>query len=204
MIDLWSVDLPVLLENRFIQKLKRRDPRAFEKLVNEFQLPVFNLIFRMIGVKEEAEDLAQEVFVTVFKKIDMFRGDSSLSTWIYQIATNHCKNRRKYLGRRAGYPLSREDMGDVDFRGQESMRTAAVVYRPDDLVEGFQTERFIQECIAKLDEDQRLILVLRDIQNVSYDDIAAITGLPLGTVKSRLHRARMSLKDMLAPILRTP
>ena len=76
--------------------------------------------------------------------------------------------------------------------------------RPDELVEGYQAERLIQRCIAELEEEQRLILVLRDIQNVSYEDISTITGLPLGTVKSRLHRARMCLKDKLTPLLRTP
>jgi RNA polymerase sigma-70 factor (ECF subfamily) len=190
-------------EKRLVHKLKRRDPRAFERLVNQFQTPVFNLVYRMLGSKEEAEDLAQEVFVTIFKKIDTFRGDSSLSTWVYRIATNHCKNRKKYLGRRRGdQPLAKE-LDETEFKGPETMRTAAVIDRPDELVEGYQAEQLIQDAMRELEEDQRLILVLRDIQNVSYDDISTITGLPLGTVKSRLHRARMCLKDKLTPILRT-
>ena len=191
-------------KKKLVLKLKRRDGRAFERLVSQFQAPVFNLIYRMIGGREEAEDLAQEVFVTIFKKIDTFRGDSSLATWVYRIATNHCKNRKKYLGRRRGdQPLAKE-MEETAFKGPETMRTAAIVDRPDELVEGYQAERLIQRCIAELEEEQRLILVLRDIQNVSYEDISTITGLPLGTVKSRLHRARMCLKDKLTPLLRTP
>ena len=155
----------------------------------------------MIGNRAEAEDLAQEVFVSVFKKIDGFRGEASLSTWIYRIASNTCKNRQKYLGRRHARPLSPE-MDGPELNGSRVVHTAAPVTRPDELVEGYQTEQKIQEAIAELEEEHRLILVLRDIQNVSYEDISTITGLPLGTVKSRLHRARMSLKDKLAPYLR--
>ncbi len=188
-------------EKRLVQRLKRRDPRAFEQLVNRFQTPVYNLVYRMIGNRAEAEDLAQEVFVSVFKKIDTFRGDASISTWVYRIASNHCKNRQKYLGRRQARPLAPE-MEGAELNGSTVVHTAAPVTRPDELVEGYQTEKIIQQAIAELDEEHRLILVLRDIQSVSYEDISTITGLPLGTVKSRLHRARMSLKDKLAPYLR--
>jgi RNA polymerase sigma-70 factor (ECF subfamily) len=187
---------------RFIRKLKRRDPRAFEHLVTEFQGPIFNLIYRMLGNREEAEDLAQEVFITVFKKIDSFRGESSLATWIYRIATNTCKNRKKYLGR---HYYDRPAFTDQVEQIVDRSRVAAASYqlsRPDEMVEGLQTERLIQTAISELDEDQRLILVLRDIQNVSYDEISQITGLPLGTVKSRLHRARMALKERLDSHLR--
>ncbi len=85
---------------RFVRKLKKRDSRAFEVLMSQYQRPVFNLMYRMLGNREEAEDLSQEVFITVFKKVDTFRGEALLSTWIFRIATNICKNRQKYLGRR--------------------------------------------------------------------------------------------------------
>ncbi|MCP4606783.1 MAG: sigma-70 family RNA polymerase sigma factor [Proteobacteria bacterium] len=189
-------------EKRLIRKLKSRDQRAFETLVKNYQGSVFNLIFRMIGVKEEAEDLAQEVFVAVFKKIGDFRGDSSLSTWIYRIASNTCKNRQKYLGRRYYDRPARTVKSEQASDGMELVRTSARISRPDEMVEGFQLERLLQEAINSLEEETRLILVLRDIQGVSYDEISAITGHPLGTVKSRLHRGRMSLKEKLAPYLR--
>ncbi len=188
-------------EQRLISRLKRRDGRAFEQLVNRFQGQVFNFIYRMISNREEAEDLAQEVFVSIFKNIDGFRGESSLSTWIYRITANHCKNRRKYLGRRrVERPMNPENENAE--MASSHIPTAVGVSRPDELVEGYQTEVVIQRAIAELDEEQRTILVLRDIQSVSYEDISEITGLALGTVKSRLHRARMTLKDKLAPYLR--
>jgi RNA polymerase sigma-70 factor (ECF subfamily) len=97
---------------------------------------------------------------------------------------------------------SYDDFNAQEIKGSDMVKTSAALSRPDELVEGYETERVIQRFIAELDEEHRLVLVLRDIQCVSYEDISAITGLPLGTVKSRLHRARMSLKDKLDPFLR--
>jgi RNA polymerase sigma-70 factor (ECF subfamily) len=196
-----SIDTSIS-EARLVRKLKARDSRAFEALVGQYQGQIFNLVYRMIGAKEEAEDLAQEVFVTVFKKIDTFRGESSLSTWIYRIASNTCKNRQKYLKRRYYDRPARTDNMEYSEDQLETMRTSGRISRPDELVEGFQMERLLQLAISSLEEEQRLILVLRDIQNLSYEEITEITGLALGTVKSRLHRARMALKDKMALHLR--
>jgi RNA polymerase sigma-70 factor, ECF subfamily len=190
-------------ENLFVQSLKAHDAHAFEQLITRFKTPIFNLLYRMTGVREEAEDLAQEVFITVYRKIDLFRGESPLATWIYRIAYNLCMNRRKYLGRRRD--RDRQVFDEAAERGiveSGTMSTSAQVSRPDELAEGHQMERLIQEAITALDEEQRVILVLRDVQGMSYESISDITGLPAGTVKSRLHRARMALKERLAPHLR--
>jgi len=190
-----------LRESRLVRLLKRRDEDAFREMIKTYQVDVYNLIFRMLGNREEAEDLSQEVFVTVFKSIDGFRGDSKFSTWLYRIAVNTCKNRFKYLSRRmhhAQAPLdeiSERNMAGRD--GGPAISLQAQISRPDKLLEGLQLERAIQEAIAALEEDQRALIVLRDIQGVSYQEISKITGLPEGTVKSRLHRARMALKDRL-------
>src|SRR5438105_15699342 len=88
-----------LRERLLIRRLQQRDEKAFQEIVRCYQHKIFNLVFRMIGNEQEAEDIAQEVFVTVFKAIDGFRGESLFSTWLYRIATNHCKNRLKYLVR---------------------------------------------------------------------------------------------------------
>lgn len=189
-------------EKRFVRKLANRDTRAFELLVKRYQGPVFNFVFRMLGNREEAEDLAQEVFVKVFKKIDSFRGESSLSTWIYRVASNMCKNRQQYLGRRYHNRPSKNGLEEGSLNEDNSYCTTGRISRPDELVEGYQMEQLLQKAISELEEEPRLILILRDIQGLSYDDIASIVGLPLGTVKSRLHRARMSLKEKIGPQLR--
>ena len=190
-------------ERKLVRKLKARVPGAFEALIEQYQTSVFNIVYRMLGNRAEAEDLAQEVFITVFKQIDGFRGEASLATWIYRIASNHCINRRKYLARRKHYDRrSLSDFGDREPIGDGRPGVAGELPRPDEMAEGLQLERIIQREISALDEDHRLVLVLRDLQYLSYEEIGEITGLAAGTVKSRLHRARMALKERLAEHLR--
>jgi RNA polymerase sigma-70 factor (ECF subfamily) len=144
--------------------------------------------------------VTQEVFVTVFKAIDSFRGESKFSTWLYRIASNHCKNRMKYLGRRAHKKTGELDEGaeqEIGGSGSPSAMAPEVV-RPDAMLEGLQLERILQEGIASLDEDHREVLVLCDVEDLTYEDISSITGLPDGTVKSRLHRARIQLKEFIS------
>lgn len=181
-------------EARLVRRLRRRDERAFATLVEAYQNRVFGLVFRMLGDRAEAEDLAQEVFVTVFKSIDSFRGDSKLSTWIYRIAANHSKNRIKYLARR--HHKRTRDIDDT--RESEFTRTlASKAHRPDQVAEGRQMEAIIQQCLADLDDDHRVVIILRDIDHLSYTEIAEIVGVAEGTVKSRLFRGRAALKTMI-------
>ena len=191
----------MMLESRLVSRLKQRDEAAFREMMRTYQQRVFNLVFRMLGNKDEAEELAQEVFFTVFKSIDSFRGESKLSTWIYRIAVNHCKNRHKYLARRmyhASQPLDEVSERSTAGRdGGPTMSLQAQISEPDKVLMGLQLEEAIQREIAALDEEQRLLVVLRDVQGLSYQEIATITSLAEGTVKSRLHRARMTLKDRL-------
>lgn len=193
-------------ERRLIRRLRDRDEAAFREMVQTYQGQVFNLVFRMLGNREEAEDLSQEVFVTVFKSIDGFRGDAKFSTWLYRIAANQCKNRFKYLARRhyhTNKPL--DDLTERDAAGRQGgpvVPLQAQISEPDKIVEAKRLEQAIQREIAGLEEDQRLLIVLRDIQGLSYQEIATITQLPEGTVKSRLHRARVALKNKLKKHLR--
>ena len=157
----------------------------------------------MLGRREEAEDMAQEVFVQVFKAIGQFRGECKLSTWLYRVAINLCKNRSKYLSRR---PEDTQDALDtmlehVPLGGTTRGATSADVSRPDQMVEGLQMEALVRHCIAQLEPEFREALVLRDIENLSYDEIEAVTGVAEGTVKSRIHRARALLKELLEQTL---
>jgi RNA polymerase sigma-70 factor (ECF subfamily) len=191
-------------ERLLLRKLRERDERAFREMVETYQDRIYNLLFRMIGRREEAEDLAQEVFVTVFKSIDQFRGESKLSTWLYRVAANHCKNRIKYLARR--YDRRTDVLDEAAERASAAQGGAPVgaahIRAPDRALEGAETDRIVQEAIADLDEDHRLVVVLRDIEELAYEEICQITGLPEGTVKSRLHRARLALKEKLAKHMR--
>jgi RNA polymerase sigma-70 factor (ECF subfamily) len=187
---------------RFIEKLKLRDERAFNDLVRLYERRVYGLVFRMLGRRDEAEDMTQEVFVQVFKAIDQFRGDSKLSTWVYRIAVNLCKNRSKYLSRR--HTDDQDDLAAVAERvplHQAKGVTTSTVERPDDLYDGHEVERIVQRCISQVDDDFRSVLILRDVEELSYEEIAQITELPEGTVKSRIHRGRAQLKALVEEAL---
>ena len=185
-------------EAAFVARLVARDESAFNELVITYERRVFALVLRMLGRRDEAEDLAQEVFVQVFKAIDQFRGESKLSTWIYRIAVNLCKTRTKYLSRRRV-----NDQDDVDAMAERAPFTAAKgvsvgdVGRPDELVEGMQLEILVKRAIAQIEPDFREVLILRDVEDLSYEEIAAVTGLADGTVKSRIHRARAQLRALV-------
>lgn len=192
------VGLLGIREKLLVRRLKQSDERAFQEMVRLYQHKVFNLVFRMIGNREEAEDVAQEVFVTVFKAIDSFRGDSKFSTWLYRIAANQCKNRIKYLGRRSYQHTGQLEDSEAQIHAAQPSLLQPHTDGPEQVLQGRQMEALLQEGIALLEEEHRTLLVLRDVEELSYHEIASITGLPEGTVKSRIHRARMALKQHLA------
>ena len=183
-------------EKRLIRGLKRKEERAFSALVVRHQGQIFNVCYRMLNNAAEAEDIAQDVFVKAFIAIESFRGDSAIGTWLYRIAVNLCKNRLKYLGRRK-YNSTAEISG-VPERAYSETGTARTVSeptaRPDQALEGTRAETRVQRALASLDDAFRELLVLRDIQGLTYAEVVHITGLAEGTVKSRLHRARAALR----------
>jgi RNA polymerase sigma-70 factor (ECF subfamily) len=185
------------LDGALIKRLRGRDERAFRELIDAERDRVFNITYRMLGNRAEAEDVAQEVFITVFKTIDSFREESKLSTWLYRVTVNHCKNRIKYLARRHD-----RDRDELDESVHTPQTNGAIAdpprhAQPDRALAGAQMEKLLQEAIANLDEDHRVVVVLRDVEDLSIEEICEITGLPDGTVKSRLHRARLVLRKRL-------
>jgi RNA polymerase sigma-70 factor, ECF subfamily len=187
-----------LRERRLIRRLRDRDEKAFREIVELYGDRVFNMTYRMLGDRAEAEDISQEVFIAVFKTIESFRGDSKFSTWLYRVAANHCKNRIKYLARRYDRAQDEYDDGVERAGSAHALSASNPAPRPDKHLEGVELERLMQAAIAELDEDHRLLVVLRDVEELSYDEICQITGLAEGTVKSRLHRARMALRKKMS------
>src|SRR3982750_1560665 len=141
------------LERALVRRLRDRDERAFRELLDTQRDRVFNITFRMLGNRAEAEDVAQEVFITVFKTIETFREESKFSTWLYRVTVNHCKNRIKYLSRR--HDRDRDELAE----GANNVNGAAVhghgparAPQPDRALEGMQMEELLRDAIAKLDE----------------------------------------------------
>ena len=171
---------------RFVERLREGDAGAFEELVIAYQHRIFGVAIRMLGNAAEAQDVAQEVFLRVHRSIEGFRGESKLSTWLYTITSRLCLTR---LG--AGERRLRRD-------GEEWLqRLPDARADPAKDVERSELEEALHRAIAELAEDRRIVVVLRDIEGLSYEEIATALDLELGTVRSRLHRARQDLKDKL-------
>ena len=184
------------VERALIRRLRDRDERAFRELLELHRDRVFNITYRMLGNRSEAEDVSQEVFITVFKTIDSFREESKFSTWLYRVAVNHTKNRIKYLARR--HERDRDELDETSSQTTGAVNGAPVrTPQPDKALASAQMEALLQEAIDSLDEDQRAVVILRDVEDLSIEEICEITGLPDGTVKSRLHRARLVLRKKM-------
>jgi RNA polymerase sigma-70 factor (ECF subfamily) len=196
--DEGGVPLPDDTDARLVERLVARDERAFNALVRAYQGRVFSLALRMLGNRAEAEDVAQEVFVQVFKAIGTFRGESKLSTWIYRIAVNLAKNRGKYL--RVRHADAHDELEALDLAGAigpGKRENVAHIERPDEMIACLEVEQVVRRAIQALEPSFRECLVLRDVEDLSYGEIGEITGLPEGTVKSRIHRARGQLKELV-------
>ena len=179
---------------RFFQK---GDKAAFDKLVRKHKDKLFNLVYWFLGDYQEANDCAQEIFIKVFKSLKKFRFESAFSTWLYRIATNTCKNRLKS----SAYRWKKKTVSLENPEGSKSVNPSFEVEddSPSPVNELEKKERLmlIQKAINALPEEQNRVVVLRDIQGLSYEEIADITGLNLGTVKSRLARGRLELRNKL-------
>ena len=182
-----------LTERKLVRRLKTRDEEAFTELVRTYQHKVFNVVYRIVGNRAESEEVSQEVFVAIFKHIDGFRGDSKLSTWIYRIATNHARNRVKYLARRS--QKAHQNFEDTPENKDNDAPLSARIADPHEEAVGNELQEIIRDGLASLNEMHRTIVVLRDVEGMSYAEIAVIVELPEGTVKSRLFRARVALKE---------
>ena len=180
-----------------IARCKAGDRNAFEKIVLFYQKRVYNYAFRMLGNKEEARELSQEVFVSVYRSIRDLKEDAKFEGWLKQITLNHCRNRWKFLKRRQYYntdsmddPIDTEE-GTMERPFFDPSDNPAIRY------EKKMVQEWVQRGLLRLKEEQRELIVLRDLQELSYGEIGQLLGLPEGTVKSKLHRARMDLKDIL-------
>jgi len=185
------------VQKETIESCKAGDEKAFTEIVFHSQKKVFNIAYRMLGNLEEAKDLAQEVFISVFESIKDLKEEVKFDAWLTQITLNHCRNRWKYLKRRKYF---NSDSLDDPVETEDGNMPRAIVDpsdNPETLYEKKSIQHFIQRGLLKLKEDQRELLVLRDLQGFSYEEMGKLLGLPEGTIKSKLHRARMDLKGIL-------
>jgi len=180
-----------------IREFLKGNQSSFNRLVLKYQNKIFNLCYRMLGDQAEAQDVAQDVFITLFRSVKTFRGDSLFSTWVFRITVNHCKNRLKYLTRRNYFRTQSLDQPLPTEEGEVTPDVEDEGETPEESLVTSEIQDLIQSKIDELDEEHRTAIVLRDIQGLSYQEIAQILRLKEGTVKSRIHRARLELKEKL-------
>ena len=188
---------PIDTEMRLVRAVQAGDMSAFDGLVHRHKDRLFNLVYRFLEDYQEADECAQEIFIKVFKSINTFRFESTFSTWLYRIAVNTCKNRIKssgYRWKKKTVPIENPE-GSKDGNPFSEIANGAL----NPMAELEKKERWmrIQKAINSLPEEQNTVVVLRDIQGLTYQEISDITGLNLGTVKSKLARARLALRDIL-------
>jgi RNA polymerase sigma-70 factor (ECF subfamily) len=175
-----------------VRRLQQGETEAFAVLVERHQKNIFNLLYRMLGDYDDAAEVSQEAFLSAYRSIKNFRGDASFSTWLYRIAVNHANTRRKSVAlsqQRTAQMEPLEPSGD----GASD---------PADALEQKEMRERVQAALNGLDAEDATIILLRDLQDVPYETVADILSVPIGTVKSRLHRARRTLKARLTPYIK--
>ena len=175
-----------------IEKAKTGDVESFEILIGTYQKRAFNIAYRMLGNLEDANDVTQEALVKVYRSIPNFKGNSSFSTWLYSIVNNACidfirKNKKVKL------LYLEKEQGDESYK----IEIPDEINTPECLFEKNEVKRMVHDAINQLNYEQRNIIILRDIQGFSYQEIAEMINVSLGTVKSRISRARSNLKDII-------
>ena len=178
-----------------LQDLQRGAPQAFERLLDQYQQPVYRFVYGLLEDPADAPDVTQEVFVKVFRKVGEFRGDASLKTWIYRIAINEASNRRRWFARHRKNEVSVDTAAEgaaadadwfIDRRGT-----------PFDLLSRAEVRIAIRKTLGEIDQRLRVAVILRDIEGLSYNEIADTIQVSLGTVKSRILRGREAMKSKL-------
>ncbi|AQS59697.1 sigma-70 family RNA polymerase sigma factor [Desulforamulus ferrireducens] len=183
-----------LEDQLLVERSKKGDREAFEHLVQLYEQKVYTIAYRLMGNHADAADLAQDAFIKIYQALPNFRGDSSFSTWIYHITVNVCRDELRKRQRRPTVSLD-DNNGEGNNYTYEIRSTAP---GPEEMLDRSETQAMIQQCLDSLSDDYRTILVMREIQELAYEEIAEILGCSLGTVKSRLSRARQALKEKIS------
>jgi RNA polymerase sigma-70 factor, ECF subfamily len=177
---------------------------TFEEILSKYEKKIFNLILRYISDREEAEDLTQETFLNAYKSFGNFRGECKIQTWLCQIALNQCKNRFRQRDRRR--TVEGPSLDSASSHGDEGARPLEIPdwdQSPQEVLIRNETYRYVLRAINSLPDEYRTVIILCDLQQMPYQQIAAVTGLSLEAVKTRIHRGRQMLRRKVAPYLRS-
>lgn len=180
------------LDELLVERAKNGDAEAFERLIQQYEKKVYNFAYRYVGNPEDAADIAQEALVRAYTSLSNFRGNSSFQTWLLRITYNACLDELRKRSRQKLTSIDETVFGD---EGEMARQFADSADGPEALVEREELQRTVHETIQELDDEHRTMILMRDLQGYSYNQIADVLGLNLGTVKSRINRARQALKE---------
>lgn len=189
------------LDQQLVEKVQRGDKHAFDLLVIKYQRRLARLLSRFVRDSAEVEDIAQETFIKAYRALPSFRGDSAFYTWLYRIGVNTAKNFLVSQGRKFPASVSGLDAEEAEnFEGADQLRE---VNTPETELMGKQVAQTVNQALEVLPEELRTAIILREIEGLSYEEIAEIMNCPIGTVRSRIFRAREAVADKLRPLLGT-
>jgi RNA polymerase sigma-70 factor (ECF subfamily) len=188
------------VDQQLVERAQRGDKRAFELLVLKYQRKLGRLLSRFVRDAAEVEDVTQEAFIKAYRALPSFRGDSAFYTWLYRIAINTAKNYLVALGRRAPTSTGFDNEEAENFEEADALRDANT---PEGELHGTQIAAVVNRAVDALPEDLRTAITLREIEGLSYEEIANVMNCPIGTVRSRIFRAREAIATELRPLLGT-
>ena len=188
------------LDRQLVERAQRGDKHAFGLLVSKYQRKLSRLLSRFVKDQAEVEDVAQEAFVKAYRALPSFRGDSAFYTWLYRIGINTAKNYLVAMGRRAPTITDFDSEEAGEFDGGDQLRD---INTPESMLMTKQIANTVNEAMRQLPEELRAAIQLREIEGLSYEEIAAAMNCPIGTVRSRIFRAREAIAERLRPLLDT-
>jgi RNA polymerase sigma-70 factor, ECF subfamily len=188
------------LDRQLVERAQKGDKQAFEQLVSKYQRKLARLLARFIRDPAEVEDVAQEAFIKAYRALPSFRGDSAFYTWLYRIGINTAKNYLVAMGRRAPTATEFDSEEAEGFEDGDQLRD---INTPESVLMSNEIARTVNDTMEQLPEELRNAITLREIEGLSYEDIATIMNCPIGTVRSRIFRAREAIAEKLRPLLET-
>ncbi|MCG6875649.1 MAG: RNA polymerase sigma factor RpoE [Betaproteobacteria bacterium] len=188
------------IDQQLVERAQRGDKHAFELLVAKYQRKLWRLLSRFIRDPAEVEDVAQESFIKAYRALPSFRGDSAFYTWLYRIGINTAKNYLVAMGRRAPTTTEFDSEEAESFEDGDQLRD---INTPESVLMSKQIAATVNETMAELPEELRTAITLREIEGLSYEEIAGIMNCPIGTVRSRIFRAREAIAAKLRPLIET-